>query len=92
MPIFQEQVMQVSHDRRRLHARRGRRPAPRHGGLEAQGGLEKYCARILQGMQERGYEEAFAEQIYEQIKGFSDYGFPESHAASFAPLAMPAPG
>lgn len=50
------------------------------------GGLERYYAKIVNGMIERGYERAFAEQIFEQIKGFSEYGFPESHAASFALL------
>ena len=51
------------------------------------GGLEKYYDRIVNGMRERGYEQSFAEAIFEQIKGFGEYGFPESHAASFALLA-----
>jgi error-prone DNA polymerase len=50
------------------------------------GGLEPYRIRIIEGMQQRGYETAFAEQVFEQIKGFGSYGFPESHAASFALL------
>lgn len=50
------------------------------------GGLGKYYDRIVNGMTERGYEKAFAEAIFEQIKGFGEYGFPESHAASFALL------
>jgi error-prone DNA polymerase len=50
------------------------------------GGLEQYHAKIVDGMTSRGYEKAFAEAIFEQIKGFSEYGFPESHAASFALL------
>jgi error-prone DNA polymerase len=50
------------------------------------GGLGKYYSKIVDGMTARGYERAFAEQIFEQIKGFSEYGFPESHAASFALL------
>src|SRR5690606_6621178 len=50
------------------------------------GGLEKYRDKLIGGMTERGYEPAFAQQIFEQIKGFSEYGFPESHAASFALL------
>jgi error-prone DNA polymerase len=48
------------------------------------GDLEKYRDRLLAGMVERGYTAEFAEQIYQQILGFSGYGFPESHAASFA--------
>ncbi|MDR5763525.1 error-prone DNA polymerase, partial [Caballeronia sp. LZ035] len=47
---------------------------------------EKYYDRIVNGMQQRGYDKAFAEAIFEQIKGFGEYGFPESHAASFALL------
>ncbi|MFP3249783.1 MAG: OB-fold nucleic acid binding domain-containing protein, partial [Paraburkholderia sp.] len=50
------------------------------------GGLEKYYDRIINGMQERGYELSFADAIFKQIKGFGEYGFPESHAASFALL------
>jgi error-prone DNA polymerase len=50
------------------------------------GGLEKYYDRIVDGMTTRGYTKEFALQIFEQIKGFSEYGFPESHAASFALL------
>jgi error-prone DNA polymerase len=50
------------------------------------GGLEKYYDRIVNGMTERGYEKAFADAIFQQIKGFGEYGFPESHAASFALL------
>lgn len=51
------------------------------------GGLEKYYNRIVQGMLERGYSLEFAEAIFSQIQGFGEYGFPESHAASFALLA-----
>ena len=50
------------------------------------GGLEKYYDKIVNGMISRGYAQQFAEAIFEQIKGFSEYGFPESHAASFALL------
>ena len=51
------------------------------------GGLEKYYERIVGGMLERGYTLEFAEAIFSQIQGFGEYGFPESHAASFALLA-----
>ena len=50
------------------------------------GGLGQYEDRLLSGMAERGYEPDFAQRVVEQIKGFSSYGFPESHAASFALL------
>lgn len=50
------------------------------------GGLEPYHDRLVSGMLERGYDREFAEAIFAQIKGFGEYGFPESHAASFALL------
>ncbi|NBT01346.1 MAG: hypothetical protein EBS61_12230 [Betaproteobacteria bacterium] len=50
------------------------------------GKLELFEQRLIQGMQERGYEVEFAQQIFRQIEGFGEYGFPESHAASFALL------
>ena len=51
------------------------------------GGLEQFRSRLIDGMKERGYSIKFAEQIYKQICGFGEYGFPESHSASFALLA-----
>jgi error-prone DNA polymerase len=50
------------------------------------GGLEPFQRQLIDGMRERGYEESFANQIFNQILGFGEYGFPESHAASFALL------
>jgi error-prone DNA polymerase len=50
------------------------------------GGLEKFEERLIEGMAARGYHEAFARQIYQQILGFGEYGFPESHSASFSLL------
>jgi error-prone DNA polymerase len=50
------------------------------------GGLEKFEERLVAGMAARGYHEAFARQIYQQILGFGEYGFPESHSASFSLL------
>ena len=50
------------------------------------GGLGHFEERLIRGMRERGYAEEFARQIFRQILGFGEYGFPESHAASFALL------
>ena len=50
------------------------------------GGLDIFQQKLIDGMLERGHDRGFAERIFEQIKGFGDYGFPESHAASFALL------
>lgn len=51
------------------------------------GGLEHFHGRLIRGMLERGYQREFAEQIFQQILGFGEYGFPESHSVSFALLA-----
>jgi error-prone DNA polymerase len=86
VPIFQEQVMQIA----MLAAgfTPGEADALRRAmaAWKRKGGLERYYDRIVNGMTERGYEKDFAEGIFEQIKGFGEYGFPESHAASFALL------
>lgn len=50
------------------------------------GGLQQYYDKIVVGITDRGYDRVFAENIFEQINGFSEYGLPESHAASFALL------
>lgn len=50
------------------------------------GGLGHFERRLIDGMRERNYDESFARQIFSQIQGFGEYGFPESHAASFALL------
>ncbi|RZO84461.1 MAG: DNA polymerase III subunit alpha [Oceanococcus sp.] len=88
IPIFQEQVMEVcvvgagfapgEADRvRRSMAAWGR---------SGYGKLERFEAQLKQGFQRNGISTDFAQRIFEQIKGFADYGFPESHAASFAAL------
>lgn len=51
------------------------------------GELDQFERKLLDGMRANGYEDNFAQQIYKQIKGFGEYGFPESHSASFALLA-----
>jgi error-prone DNA polymerase len=86
VPIFQEQVMQIAMIAAGFTA--GEADALRRAmaAWKRKGGLGKYYDRIVNGMVERGYKKAFAEAIFEQIKGFGEYGFPESHAASFALL------
>ena len=86
IPLFQEQVMQIAmvaadySPGEADQLRRSMAAWKRHGGLEP------HQARLRNGMLKNGYSEAFAAQIFEQIKGFGSYGFPESHAASFALL------
>jgi error-prone DNA polymerase len=87
VPIFQEQVMKL------IQVVAGFTPGEADqlrramAAWKRRGGLEKFRDRILDGMRERGYSDEYFERIFEQIKGFGDYGFPESHAASFARLA-----
>ncbi|WP_144112657.1 error-prone DNA polymerase [Paraburkholderia sp. BCC1886] len=86
VPIFQEQVMQVAILAAGFTAGEADQLRRAMAAWKRKGGLEKYYDRIVLGMQQRGYQLAFAEAIFEQIKGFGEYGFPESHAASFALL------
>jgi len=86
VPIFQEQVMQVAVLAAGFTPGEADELRRAMAAWKRKGGLEKYRAKLIDGMTERGYEASFAQSIYEQIKGFSDYGFPESHAASFALL------
>src|SRR6201999_1144914 len=86
VPIFQEQVMQVAILAAGFTPGEADQLRRAMAAWKRKGGLEKYYDRIVNGMQDRGYNQAFAEGIFEQIKGFGEYGFPESHAASFALL------
>ncbi len=86
VPLFQEQVMElamVAADYSPGEADQLRRSM---AAWKRHGGLEPHRERLIAGMLRNGYELAFAERIFEQIKGFGSYGFPESHAASFALL------
>ena len=86
VPVFQEQVMQVAMLAAGFSAGEADGLRRAMAAWKRKGGLEKYYSKIVDGMTARGYEQAFAESIFEQIKGFSEYGFPESHSASFALL------
>jgi error-prone DNA polymerase len=87
VPIFQEQVMQVAILAAGFSPGEADQLRRAMAAWKRKGGLEKYYERIVGGMLQRGYDQAFAEQIFSQIQGFGEYGFPESHAASFALLA-----
>src|SRR5438477_5678183 len=86
VPIFQEQVMQLAIVAAGFTAGESDRLRRSMAAWRRKGGLEKFEQRLIDGMAERGYSEAFARQIYQQILGFGEYGFPESHSASFALL------
>jgi error-prone DNA polymerase len=86
VPIFQEQAMKLAvvaagftpgeADQLRRAMAAWRRP----------GVIDQFRKKLLEGMRSRGLSETFAEQVFTQIRGFGEYGFPESHAASFALL------
>lgn len=84
VPLFQEQVMQLAIVAAGFTPGEADQLRRSMAAWKRRGGLEYFQERILTGMTERGYELAFAENVFEQIKGFGSYGFPESHAASFA--------
>jgi len=87
VPIFQEQVMQIAMTAAGFTAGEADRLRRAMAAWKKKGGLEQFEDKLRSGMAERGYTMEFAESIVEQIKGFAEYGFPESHAASFALLA-----
>ncbi|WP_250436192.1 error-prone DNA polymerase [Caballeronia sp. ATUFL_F2_KS9A] len=86
VPIFQEQVMQVAILAAGFTPGEADQLRRAMAAWKRKGGLDKYYDRIVGGMLQRGYGKEFAESIFQQIHGFGEYGFPESHAASFALL------
>ena len=87
VPIFQEQVMQLAMLAAGFSGGEADQLRRSMAAWKRKGGLESYRDKLVNGMLERGYERDFAEQLFRQIKGFGDYGFPESHSASFALIA-----
>jgi error-prone DNA polymerase len=86
VPIFQEQVMQLAVVAAGFTPGEADQLRRSMAAWKRKGGLQPFEQRLVQGMLERGYRREFAESIYRQILGFGEYGFPESHSASFALL------
>ena len=86
VPIFQEQVMQIAIVAAGFTP--GEADALRRamGAWKRSGGIEHFKDKLLSGMARNQYDPEFSERIYKQMLGFGEYGFPESHAASFALL------
>ena len=87
IPIFQEQVMElamIAADYSGEDADRLRRDM---AAWKKKGGLGPHHDRLVAGMMNNGYTRTYAERIFKQIEGFGEYGFPESHAYSFALIA-----
>lgn len=87
VPIFQEQVMQIAMVAAGFSGGEADQLRRAMAAWKKKGGLEPFEEKLINGMLSRGYTETFARQIYQQILGFGEYGFPESHSASFALLA-----
>ncbi|MCF3109556.1 error-prone DNA polymerase [Niabella sp. CC-SYL272] len=87
VPLFQEQAMEIA------IVAAGFTPAEADGlrrsmaTFKAKGQVTQWRQKLVSGMVERGYQEDFAGRVFKQLEGFGSYGFPESHAASFALLA-----
>ncbi|NIL92965.1 MAG: DNA polymerase III subunit alpha [Woeseiaceae bacterium] len=86
VPIFQEQVMQLAVVAAGFTPGEADRLRRAMAAWKRRGGLGPFEEKLIRGMRERGYAEEFARQIFRQIEGFGEYGFPESHSASFALL------
>jgi error-prone DNA polymerase len=86
VPIFQEQVMQLAVVAAGFTPGEADNLRRAMAAWRRKGGLEPFEKKLIDGMRERGHSEDFARRIFAQIKGFGEYGFPESHAASFALL------
>jgi len=87
VPIFQEQVIELAMVAAGFSGGEADQLRRAIGAWRSTKQLESFRQKLVGGMLRRGYTAAFAEQIFEQIKGFGEYGFPESHSASFALLA-----
>ena len=87
VPLFQEQVIEIAQVAADFTAGEADQLRRSMAAWKRDGGLEPQRERLTSGMLANGYTQAFADQIFEMIKGFGSYGFPESHSASFALLA-----
>ncbi len=86
VPIFQEQVMQIAMAAADFTAGEADQLRRSMAAWKRKGGVGKFYDRLVGGMLKNGYTQDFADTLFKQIEGFGEYGFPESHAASFALL------
>ena len=87
VPLFQEQAMQVAMVCAGFTATQADQLRRAMATFKVTGGVNKFHDALIDGMLARGYTREFAEKLFKQIEGFGSYGFPESHAASFALIA-----
>jgi error-prone DNA polymerase len=86
VPLFQEQAMKIAMVGAGFSGAEADQLRRAMAAWRKNGDLLKFHSKIVDGMLKNGYTQEFAEQCFEQIKGFGEYGFPESHSASFALL------
>ena len=86
VPLFQEQAMQIAIVAAGFTPGEADQLRRAMATFRKTGTIHSFSLRMIEGMVERGYERDFAERCFRQIEGFGEYGFPESHAASFALL------
>jgi error-prone DNA polymerase len=86
VPIFQEQAMRLAVVAAGFTPGEADQLRRAMGAWRRQGIIDQFQRKLLEGMTARGYSAEFAERLFNQIRGFGEYGFPESHAASFALL------
>jgi error-prone DNA polymerase len=86
VPLFQEQAMRIAIDAAGFAPSEADKLRRAMATFKRTGTIHTFQAKMVEGMVAKGYERDFAERCFEQIKGFGEYGFPESHAASFANL------
>jgi error-prone DNA polymerase len=86
VPVFQEQAMKVAIDAAKFSAAEANQLRKAMATFRSRGTIELLQDKMVGRMVERGYDRDFAQRCFDQIKGFGEYGFPESHAASFAHL------
>ncbi|WP_206245722.1 error-prone DNA polymerase [Novosphingobium terrae] len=87
VPLFQEQAMRVAIECAGFTASEADLLRRAMATFKLTGGVSHFQDKLINGMVARGYSAEFAEQTFKQIEGFGSYGFPESHAASFALIA-----
>lgn len=87
VPIFQEQVMQIAVVAAGFTPGEADQLRRSMAAWKRKGGVDKYRTKLVGGLLAHGYTLEFAEALFRQVEGFGEYGFPESHAASFALLA-----
>jgi error-prone DNA polymerase len=86
VPIFQEQAMKIAIDAAQFSSKEANQLRKAMATFRSKGNIELLQEKMVGRMVERGYDPDFAQRCFDQIKGFGEYGFPESHAASFAHL------